>query len=329
MSTVDLHEHVTTSGQDTPVAGVTADTAGMLWKPATLLDRILVATDGSRAGGAALRMARELVARKRGSVGDVRVVTVLHRPAPAGMAGFVLGETASVPSYARSSLSRIRRQIRSAGLPGWELHVEFGSPARAICRAAKHTASTLVIIGIGRHTPTARLFGADTARRVVANADVSVLSVAEDTPTLGHSAVVAVDFSAASARVARAAMSLLEPPANLHLVHVRPRLETAPPEMEGYQHIYMSGVEAALGELRSSLPKVDGITVGSFVITGAPDTAILDFARRLNAGFIAAGRHGHGIAERLLIGSTTNALLARAECPILTTPPAQRTSPRA
>ena len=73
---------------------------------------------------------------------------------------------------------------------------------------------------------------------------------------------------------------------------------------------------------------MEGVKVGSFAITGQPDAALLDFAGRLDAGFIAVGRHGHMLGERLLIGSTTNALLAETTRPVLVMPPASQLTTR-
>ncbi len=53
-----------------------------------------------------------------------------------------------------------------------------------------------------------------------------------------------------------------------------------------------------------------------FVKTGAAKFVILDQAKELNADLIITGSHGrHGV--RLLLGSTTNAVLHGAQCDVL------------
>lgn len=315
MSHADLLEHTTRNSVHDPSRDIEPQSSVPRWTPSALAQRILVATDGSRAGGAALRIARELLARKRSQVAQVHVLTVLRRPKPAGAARVVLdSDVGSLPWDTRATLARIRRQVRAVGMPGWDVCLEFGSPARSICNAATRVGATIIVIGIGRHTTTGRLFGADTARRVVAHAKVPVLAVRADATTLDRSAVAAVDFSSVSGPAASAALSLVEPPDALHLVHVHPRFDSSPPEMEGYRNIYVSGVEAALRELRGRLSIAPGVTGHSYAVAGQPDAAILDLSRRLNAGVIVIGRHGHGLGERLMIGSTTtpSSMLLRA-----------------
>ena len=53
------------------------------------------------------------------------------------------------------------------------------------------------------------------------------------------------------------------------------------------------------------------------VAVGDPSEAILQTGRRLNAGLIVMGTHGLGGFRKLLLGSTTEQVLRRTECPVL------------
>ena len=56
------------------------------------------------------------------------------------------------------------------------------------------------------------------------------------------------------------------------------------------------------------------------VTVGDPSEAILQTARRLQAGLIVMGTHGLGGFRKLLLGSTTEQVLRRTEWPVLAVP---------
>jgi universal stress protein A len=57
------------------------------------------------------------------------------------------------------------------------------------------------------------------------------------------------------------------------------------------------------------------------VTAGAPSEAILHTAREMKAGLIVMGMHGLGGIRKLILGSTTEQVLRRAEWPVLAVPP--------
>lgn len=57
------------------------------------------------------------------------------------------------------------------------------------------------------------------------------------------------------------------------------------------------------------------------VTAGAPSEAILQTAREIEAGLIVMGMHGLGGIRKLILGSTTEQVLRRAEWPVLAVPP--------
>ena len=66
-----------------------------------------------------------------------------------------------------------------------------------------------------------------------------------------------------------------------------------------------------------------GTTRASTLVTEAPDVyrEILVQADRLGANLIVLGTHGRSGFERLFLGSTTEKLLRKARCPVMTVPP--------
>ncbi|HEX2781723.1 MAG TPA: universal stress protein, partial [Gemmatimonadaceae bacterium] len=194
--------------------------------------RMLVSTDGSRAAAAALRIAAQLSARTGGSV---RAVTVFES-LPVHAMGFVLDAAtwANDPVLTDSTVDRVKRQLRGAGGEHWELRVEFGSATSEIVRAAAETDASLIVIGLGKHSPMARAFGAETTMRVIRHASVPVLAVDRRARGLPHSAVIAADLGAGDLRLAQTALAVMSRPATLHLVHVRPEIEIVPAHATGW-----------------------------------------------------------------------------------------------
>ncbi|MCF8113291.1 MAG: universal stress protein [Desulfotignum sp.] len=53
------------------------------------------------------------------------------------------------------------------------------------------------------------------------------------------------------------------------------------------------------------------------VLEGEPYQELLDFARQKNVDLIVLGVRGHSLLEKFLVGSTTDRVISRAECPVL------------
>ncbi|NUO62717.1 MAG: universal stress protein [Gemmatimonadaceae bacterium] len=276
--------------------------------------RILVPTDGSRAAGAALRIAAQLGARTGGTVAGMTVFESLSVFAT----GFVTDAAtwANDPVLTRSAVDRIERQLRECGGDEWKLHVEFGSPATEIVRKARAVDYTLIVIGLGKHAPLARAFGAETTMRVMRRADVPVLAVDRRARRLPHTAVVAADLGPADLKLARTALALMERPALLHLVHVRPEIELMPADAIGWDRAYEESAQSALEKLARQLEAAD-VTVRPRVVAGSVAERVTAFAYSHRAGLIAAGRRSRGAMERLLMGSSATQIVRAADCSVL------------
>lgn len=289
--------------------------------PPTVFDvtrRMLVSTDGSRAAAAALRVAAQLSARTGGSVSAVTVFESL----PVHAMGFVLDAAtwANDPVLTDSTVDRIKRQLRGAGGERWELHVEFGSATSEIVRLADVTEATLIVIGLGKHSPMARAFGAETTLRVIRHASVPVLAVDRRARALPHSAVVAADLGSGDLRLAQTALGVMSRPATLHLVHVRPELEIVPAHAAGWDRAYEETAREALEKVAARL-RDSNVTVETHVVAGTVAQKITGFAYARRMGLIAAGRQSRSVVERLFIGSSATQIVRAADCSVLIVPP--------
>jgi len=199
----------------------------------------------------------------------------------------------------------------------WTRKVVRGSAAGALTDLARVQRAAMLIVGIGRHRPLDRIFGAETALRVIQRAPCPVLVVHPNFDGPFHDVVVATDFSPASAAAARAVIPMLSPAATLHVVHVwepSSRLDVAADEA------YVKSLPEHFRSFIESLAVPPGVTVKTIVREGKPAERVLDYADMHHADLVTAGRHGRNLLQRLLVGSQTTALVRAAERSLLISP---------
>lgn len=74
--------------------------------------------------------------------------------------------------------------------------------------------------------------------------------------------------------------------------------------------------ESAANIVRSRFPD-NTPSIETEVAPGAPEQVVVETAREWNADMIVVGSHGRGFWERMLLGSTTDALVHHAPCSVL------------
>ena len=279
---------------------------------------VLVAVDGGRASLGALAIASALAQRDHCVVDALYVDT----PFPSQVRGLTFDADAMHDALFRegSSLWRVRRQLRERlrGVP-WQLHVEFGAPATTITDAAASNHAQLILVGLSRHHPLRRAFGAGTPREVVIRTSVPVLAVAATARGLPRNAIALIDFSPSSVHAAREAVKLLAPPATLHLRHVRPQSSTPTGNVEGWSRVYATGASVVLASLARDLEQRD-ITVKTRTERGDVVPTVLRAARILNADLIACGTSAKGFVDELVTGNLATELLRQADTSVLVVP---------
>jgi len=82
-----------------------------------------------------------------------------------------------------------------------------------------------------------------------------------------------------------------------------------------------------LAEIQARL-RADAVAAETVLRRGAAARHVLAVAKETDAAFIVIGSHGHGAVFELLLGSTSQAVVKRARCPVLVIPPRMR-KPRA
>ena len=64
--------------------------------------------------------------------------------------------------------------------------------------------------------------------------------------------------------------------------------------------------------------RAKNVTVEEVVVQGKPSAEIMRFARETEVDMIVLGTHGKGMLDQALFGSTTERVVRRAPCPVLT-----------
>jgi nucleotide-binding universal stress UspA family protein len=287
---------------------------------------VLLAADG-RAPTDATALAARLAAGRLGAA--VEVLGVLE-PIPAYAIGY---EVAVIPPNVESGRrAELEAELRARvgpilGARGrWHPDVTYGAAGRVIADAARDRRASLIVVDSGRHGVVDRLFGEDVSDHVVRRASTPVLAVAPELAGGFRTAVVGVDFSAASIRAALTALALLDAtpdtPGRLTLVHVRSPVESRFPAPVSWAAEYESSVAEMFERLRGILrPHAgDDVTVESCLRSGDVVDRLLEVAEETGAELIAVGTHGPGWVERLLVGSVASTTLRRARRSVLVAP---------
>ncbi len=277
---------------------------------------VIVATDGHDQSNSAMLLGRLLAPQSDA----LRIVTVLKR-LPSVTPEMPLPLTADVEASRRADQKRMVRHQAARVWGEEELDVELceGDPATTIARLARTTNATMIVSGLGRHRVLDRMFGDETALRLIRVSSVPVFAVASGLTHAPKRVVVAVDFSETSLRAARLALDVASPNATIYLAHVGPR-DSLLHEWNGWGLSYKDDAGDALQKMREQLQVPSGMIVQRVMLQGEPATELLAFATSVNADMIATGSHGHGFVARMLVGSVTTRIIRCSTCSVLCVP---------
>ena len=135
----------------------------------------------------------------------------------------------------------------------------------------------------------------------------------------------ATDFSPASRRAFEEAISLSrQNDAELVLAHVYRTPGTLPSAMaltpDTVEQVDAKLSEAAGKRLRALLEEAEQARVHGriLLLSGAPDEAIVEAARKTGADMLIRGTHARTGPARLFLGSVASRVIAAASCPVLT-----------
>ena len=289
------------------------------------ITRLLLATDFSKWAGRAEDYACSLAASWHV---PITVMTVLEFP-PGLNPEYPVNQQYLTHrmSEATEQLAQFKRRAAQRGIVV-ATRVGTGLPSEEVNAAARAEDADLIILGTRGKTGLAHVLLGSTAERVIRTAPCPVLAV--HTPkeeALGDHGVrlerllVPVDFSDCSLEaVEYAAMVARQAKASIELLHVL--------EPVSYGLDFTLGrseererkrewVKTHLEDLSAALAGA-GIPVKCHLRGGVPADTILDDARSLPCDLIVMGTHGRRGLSHVMAGSVVEAVLRRAQCPVLT-----------
>ncbi|MGZ8411306.1 MAG: universal stress protein [Gemmatirosa sp.] len=287
----------------------------------TTVGPITLALTGDQPGRA-IESAQQLATHLRTGV---HVVSAVEPPTPAivGLEGVPVwwpepGE------YVDRRRTRVVDRLREAGgdAAAWPVEVIIDAPAHAVAASADARHAAMIVMGVGRHDVGARLFGGEVTLRAIRRATVPLLAVTDAALRIPVSAAVAaIDFSPSSVKAARAALDLLADGGTLHLVHVWSRDPLGSAEGQAAEEAYARALTDRFAKVaRALLERPRDVTLRPVALEGEVAEQLVTFAEAHGAQLVAAGRRGHGLLERLLVGRVTTALVRAAPCAVLVTP---------
>ncbi|ARS91051.1 universal stress protein [Natrarchaeobaculum aegyptiacum] len=276
--------------------------------------KAVVATDLSAASEATIQSETCLACIGRIGIEEIHLVTVVPSNVHAGMPGI------DFEKRRRRGLERYSRVIEDAGFDV-ESHVVRGTPHRRIRGIAETIGASLTIVGSRGQSPLENRVIGSTARNL-ARTTVTPLLVnrvereAEDPEVLREHLfrrmLFATDFSENADRAFDSFSYLRGATKEATLVHV----ET--PKDPGLAD---DDPEDRLDELAGQLEEW-GIETRTDVRQGDPADEILAAEEQYRPTTILVGSRGHSRLRRLLLGSVSEDLVARANGNVMLVPPA-------
>jgi nucleotide-binding universal stress UspA family protein len=299
-----------------------------------VLQRILVALDGSGAAQRALSLALEL---SRQYDGELLFCTALdHTAAGASVPDGVYPSTDIVPpeydETARTLLRDATSLARAAGARSTTMLLE-GRAADAVLACARQHNVDAIVMGTQGKRGLDRLFLGSTAEDVLREADVPTFVVRDADDGAGHASetpkaasieriLVALDDSDQAEAALLFALGLVAPGKGMLLccsvIETGQLIDNAAiygcdpvPLINTARDAADALIEAQVG---AALP--GAISIQRIVLEGDPVDALLDAASERRADLIVCGTHGrHGI-RRLLVGSVAESLILGSLVPV-------------
>jgi nucleotide-binding universal stress UspA family protein len=234
--------------------------------------------------------------------------------------------------YTEEEINEVRRQVTGfaagAGAADAEVLVLNGQPPAQILERAGALPADLIVIGTHGAGGFQHLVLGSVTEKVLRQATCPVLTVpphARATSQVPFRHVLCpVDFSESSIAALDFAFSLAqEGDASLTILHVCEwpaegdplvtRSFNVPEYLQAREHDAQSSLEALVPDSTR-----DWCRPTTRIVHGKPYREILGIATEDSADLIVMGVHGRKALELMLFGSTTNQVVRRATCPVLT-----------
>jgi nucleotide-binding universal stress UspA family protein len=294
------------------------------------IHRILCPVDLSDASRHALDHACALAGWYSATVTVLHVHTPVYLPVPGPAITAVAGNTA----LSEPDVDRLRAQVHAfvadagRGDYPYDLVIDSGSPSNRILQYASTMPADLVVLGTHGLSGFEHMMVGSVTEKVLRKSTCPVLTVpprAHATSQLPFKRLLCpVDFSDASVLASKTALTLAaESEAKLVFMHVLEGPEDD--EARGSRSFSVPEYrrlreQKAGAELAALVPADAGrwCEPAGRIAHGKPYREILRLAEEESIDLIVMGVHGRNPIDLALFGSTTNHVVRRARCPVLT-----------
>ncbi len=298
------------------------------------IKKIICATDFSPSSQTAMAYGAVL-SREFGA--HLSVCHVVDLPAYAAYGEALVGHVEA--RLAETAVVRQRLEEFVGQMPlSWEPLTAEGNPAEEIARLAEGEHADLVITGSRGMGGLKRLLLGSVTARLMQIARAPLLVVRGQDPTLLRDKtafcfsriLVGCDFSVDAERALAFGLDLAQEfQAELHLVHViEPSfyLELSKTASDLAGELYGEVRLRLESKLLQMVPEEarHWCTPQTALLNGRADEELCTYAAAQRVDLMVLGTRGLGLVEKLLIGSTTDRVVRRAQCPVLAVPAAAR-----
>lgn len=228
-------------------------------------------------------------------------------------------------THAKDRMREIK--IAHAPLAVDEVTVRGISPAEQIVGYAAENGVDLIVMGTHGRSALAHFLVGSVAENVVRHATCPVITVAHqeeeifEPPRLKR-LLVPIDFSeharAALPHVVIFAQNFDAEIELLHVIDQRVYPSFYGTEAESLMRLYPELMDKSIAELKSfagdDIP--EDLQIEFTVREGNPQSEIIRYADKQDVDLIMMGTHGLSGLEKVLIGSTAEKVVRRAECPV-------------
>jgi len=214
----------------------------------------------------------------------------------------------------------------------WEAFIATGHTADEISRLAQEKSADLVIAATHGRSGLKRFLLGSVTERLMRILPCPLLVIPEpaadapdliDQPLRFQHILIGCDFSADANLAFQHGLSLAQEfQSELHLVHVieKPAYPIPVDKTAGTEDDFQSVMRNHVKEKLAALIPPEAMhwcTPNMVLLEGQPDEELTRYAVSRNIDLIVLGVRGQSLVEKLFVGSTTDRVVRRAPCPVL------------
>jgi nucleotide-binding universal stress UspA family protein len=268
--------------------------------PTARIERLLLATDGSKMSDGAIKEAVNLAKTCSSKLFVLAVVEINPE-----FEAYAPGILEKMEKETRKHLDSIKSQASKEGVNCVTIAHEGNEPFQYIIDEAAKNKVEIILMGRHGRTGLKRLLMGSVTARVIGHSPCKVMIVPEGTEFACKKILIATDGSKYSEAASREAISIAKRcGSDLIVLSVATKEKNLPAAKKSVDKI-------------SNLAKKEDIKVDTLTLRGMPYEVIVKTAEKKKADVIVVGSHGRTGLKRVLMGSVTERVIGHAKCAVL------------